>query len=119
MECTIFALNVLIIRIPNFNYLIGSNSWNERIFEIDNHSNRSNGQVLLSLIFSCYTVSRSYYQLLMERYVACNLQSAWNEFNTPEGPRVPLTPLIRLAVEPGLAIVMALQSFHCLAATTH
>ena len=119
MECTIFALNVLIIRMPNFNYLMGSNSWNDRIFEIDNRSNRSNGQVLLSLIFSCYTVSRSYYQLLMERYVACNLQSAWKEFNTPEGPRVPLTPLIRLAVEPGLAIVTALQSFHCLAATTH
>ena len=76
--------NVLIIEMPNFNYLIRFNSWNKWIFEINNHSNRSNRQVLLSFIFSCYSVSRSYYQLLpMERYVAGNLQSAWNEWRTP------------------------------------
>ena len=49
--------NVLIIETPNFNYVIRSNSWNGWIFEINNHSNRSNGQVLLSFIFSCYKIS--------------------------------------------------------------
>ena len=64
-----------------FNYLFHSKSWNEWYFEITNHSNRSNGQVLLSFNFSCYNVSRSYYQLLlMEHYVAGNLQSTWNEW---------------------------------------
>ena len=73
--------NILIIGTPNFNYLICSNSWNEWIFEINNHSNRSNEQVLLSFIFSCYNVSRLYYQLLpVEHYIAGNLQSAWNEW---------------------------------------
>ena len=32
-------------------YLIHSNSWNKWIFEINNHSNHSNRQVLLSFIF--------------------------------------------------------------------
>ena len=60
--------------------------------EINNRSNRSNGQVLLSFIFSCYNVSRSYYQLLpMERYVAGNLQSAWNEWRAPS-PSVFISP---------------------------
>ena len=81
--------NVLIIGTPNLNHLIRSNSWNEWIFEINNHSNRSNGQVLLSFIFSCYNVSRSYYQFLpMERYVAGNVQFAWrapssSAYNSP------------------------------------
>ena len=52
--------NVLIIGTPNFNYLICSNSWNEQIFETNTLSNCSNRQVLLSFIFSCYNVSRSY-----------------------------------------------------------
>ena len=49
---------------PNFNHLVHSNSWNEWIFEINNHSSCSNEQVLLSFIFSYYNVSRSCYQLL-------------------------------------------------------
>ena len=36
-----------------------------------------------------------------------------------EGHKVPSTPLTRLAVEPGLTIVAAMQSFHRLAATSH
>ena len=65
-----------IIGMPNCNYLIRSNSWNEWIFEINNHSNLLNGQVLLKFIFSCYNVSHSYYQLLpMERYVAATESS--------------------------------------------
>ena len=77
--------NVLIIGTSNFSYLIRSNSWNKWIFEINNHSNRSNGQLLLSFIFSCYNnVSHSYYQFLpMDRYVAGNLQSAWNKWKAP------------------------------------
>ena len=75
--------NVVIIGMPNFNYLICSNSWNKWIFEINNHSNRSNGQVLLSFIFSCYNVSWLYY-LPMEHYVPWNLQSVWNEWRAPD-----------------------------------
>ena len=51
-------------------------------FWVNNHSNCSNRQVLLSFIFFCYNVSCSYYQLLpMEHYIAGNLQSAWNEWS--------------------------------------
>ena len=67
--------NVLIIGMPNFNYLIRSNSQNERIFEINNHCNCLNGQLLLSCIFPAI-MSCLYYQLPMKRYVAGNLQSA-------------------------------------------
>ena len=49
----LYLWNVLIIGTLNFNYLIRSNSWNEWSFEI---YNRSNGQVLLSFIFSCYNI---------------------------------------------------------------
>ena len=49
---------VLIIGTTNFNHLIRSNSWNEWIFGINNHFNRSNGQVLLySALFSPATMS--------------------------------------------------------------
>ena len=47
------------------------------------------------------------------------VSSASSHLTLAEGPKVPLTPLTRLAVEPELAIVAALQSFYCLAATTH
>ena len=48
-------------------------------FEINNHSDRLNGQVLLSFILSCYNVPHSYCQT-SSRYVAGNLQTAWNEW---------------------------------------
>ena len=51
------------------------------IFEINNHSNCSNGQDF-SPIFSCYNVFHLYYKFLlpMEHYTAGNIQSAWNEW---------------------------------------
>ena len=80
----------------NFNYLICSNSWNEWIFETNNRSNRSNRQVLLSFIFSCYNVSCSYYQLLpVESYLAGNLQSAWNEWRVPSSSAFISPPWVR------------------------
>ena len=70
---TVFAL----IYMEHANYWITKFLLNEWIFEINNHSNQPNRQVLIS---SSYNVSYSYYQLLpMERYVAENLHSALNE----------------------------------------
>ena len=55
-----------------------SNYWNlapniNWIFKINNHCNCLNGQVLLSFVFSCYNVSRFYYQFLLP--VECYVRS--------------------------------------------
>ena len=54
---TIFTLIYGMFWLLQRYYLICSNSRNKWIFEISNHSNHSNGQVLLSFFFSCYNVS--------------------------------------------------------------
>ena len=53
--------NVLIIGMPNFNYLIRSNSQNEWIFEINNHSNRLNGQN--RQFYSCEGCGKAYFKI--------------------------------------------------------
>ena len=88
--------NILIIGTSNFNHLFRSNSRNKWIFEINNHFNRSNEQVLVSFIFTCYNVSCLYCQLLpMEHYIAGNLQSAWNEWRAPSPSTLIHPPWVR------------------------
>ena len=63
-----------------------SNYWNTLflIHGMNEINNRLNSQVLLSFIFSCYNVFRSYEQLVpMECYIAGNLQFTWNEWRAP------------------------------------
>ena len=53
-KITVFTL---IYGAQNFYYFIPSNSWNKWVFEMNNHFNWLNWQILISFIFSHYNVS--------------------------------------------------------------
>ena len=75
-----------IIGTQDFNYLICSNSWNEWIFGKTDHSNRSNGQFLLSFIFS----SKSFSLVLPTPYTReSSIRLDWGRSPSPSSRSVP------------------------------